>query len=176
MEIKTRDIVTVVLLVAALISSYFVGSATSVDTTIIRTFYEPQRYDSRDNLYQVASVPSTPEYVNYTFSSNVTLTVYIQTKAQYNNVDDLDDRPEEYLASYTGSEGFVSSQIEEPTKKHIVTAYSEEKFTMSESILEAGYSTEVKAPSYMVTLTQITVLFALGSVVYRILAEKREED
>jgi len=176
MEIKTRDIVTVVLLVAALISSYFVGSATSVNTTSIRTFYESQRYDSRDNLYQVASVPSTPEYVNYTFSSNATLTVYIQTKAQYNNVDDLDDRPEEYLASYTGSEGFVSCQIEEPTKKHMITAYSEEKFTIIDSILEAQYSTEVKAPSYTVTITQIAVLFALGSVVYGILVEKREED
>ena len=175
MKIEQRKIVTIVLLIVALVSSYFVGSATSVDTTIIRTFYEPQIYDSRDDLYHIETVSSTPEFVNYTFSSNNTLTVYIQTKSQYNNVDDLDDRPEEYLASYTGSEGSVSCQIEDSTKVHIITVYSEERFTITKSTLEASYTTEVKAPSYWVTITQIAVLFALGTVAYDILVENKED-
>jgi hypothetical protein len=115
-----------------------------------------------------------PEFVNYTFSSNMTLTLYIQTSAQYNKVDDKDNRPEDYIASYTGTEGSVSSQIEEPTKAHIITAYSEEKFTISKSVLEAHYVTKIKAPSYLVTLTQIAILFALGSVSYGIIIDNKE--
>lgn len=161
MSFKRTDLVATGLLVLILVSTFFVGNESTINTTLVRNF--PQsKVGLQESLFAIETVNPTPVRLNYSFTANTTVSLYVQTRSQFEN-SESDAEPSEYLAVFTGDSGSLGYETEDVSKRHVITVYSEERFLLTELILESEYTSIVEpGPSLALSLIQLLVLIAIG--------------
>ncbi len=155
------QIASLLTLVAVLVLSFYVSGPESVDTMVVRKF--PQtKIVQEGNLFVLENVNPTPIRFNYSFVSNTTISLFVQTKSQFES-SSSDSMPEEYLATFTGDEGPFEFETEDMSKRHVISVYVEERSLVRDLILETSYQsvTEWK-PTTVSYLLQFLVVVALG--------------
>lgn len=165
MNIQRIQTASLVVLVAVLVTSFYISSPDITQTTIVRTF--PQtKLIQEDKLWLLEPVNPVPLRFNYTFESNSTISLYVQTKSQFDG-SSSNSAPEEYLASFTGEKGSLVYEPEDISKRHVISVYGEERYLIGEILLESEYQSVVKGTRTMSSLVlQLLIFVALGIQAY----------
>lgn len=163
-----------VILVAVLVLSFYISNPSTTNTTVVRDFPQAKR-GKADTLFTLEAVNPTPHRLNYSFTSNTTISLFVQTKSQFEN-SASGEAPDEYLATFSLDEGSITYTPEDQTKRHIISVYAEENFIVREIILEAEYDSVVEGkPSTMSYLLQLLVVVAIGVQGYTMYLGNKED-
>lgn len=174
MSFKRIQTASIIALVAVLVLSFYVSSPDTLEKTVVRSF--PQaKLVQEEKLFVLDSINPVPVRLNYTFESNTTISLFIQTKSQFEN-SGKSSEPEEYLATFTGEEGSISYEPEDRSKRLVVSGFGEERYLVREIILESEYQSVVKGTRTLpILLLQLLVFVALGVQGYSLTQLSKED-
>ena len=174
MSLKEKQIASLVILVAVLVLSFYVSGPESLKTTVVRSF--PQtKIVQEGNLFVLEMVNPTPIRFNYSYVSNTTISLFVQTRSQFES-SNSDVAPEDYLATFTGDEGILVFETEDQSKRHVISVFAEERYLVREIILEASYQsvTEWK-PTIVLYLLQLLTVVTLAVQGYTVYLQNQED-
>ncbi len=159
-------------LVVVLVTSFYVASPDTTQTTIVRSF--PQtKLVQEDILWTLESVNPPPMRFNYTFESNSTISLYVQTKSQFEG-SSKGSKPEEYLATFTGDDGSLVYELEDTSKRHVISVFGEERYLVKDILLESEYQSVVKGTRTMsISVLQLLIFVALGVQAYALTQQNK---
>ena len=174
MNIQRIQTISLVVLVAVLVTSFYVSSPNTIETTVVRTF--PQtKLIQEGKLWVLESVNPTPQKFNYTYESNSTISLYVQTKAQFED-SSSNSEPEEYLATFKGDKGSLVYEPEDITKRHVISVFGEERYLVKDILLESEYQRVVKGTRTIASLAlQLLIFAALGVQAYSLTLLNKED-
>jgi hypothetical protein len=172
MNFKRTQVIALGLIVLVALTTFLVKPPVTENTSIVRVF--PQaKIGTADTLFLLEAVNPTPVRLNFTYTSNSSITVYVQTRSQFNNLD-KGAEPDEFLASYTGAEGHLVYEPSDQTIRHVVSVYAEGNFIVYDIVLETRYITLVENPSPWVPVMQLLTFAAIGVMLYNLYTESRD--
>lgn len=173
MSFKRNQIISVGMLSLVLVLTFFVSGTPITNTTLVRKF--PQsKIGSAGSLLVLETINPTPVRMNYSFVSNTTISLFVQTKSQYEN-SDTGNTAEDYLATFSDDEGSFGYEPEDYSKRHVISIYSEENFYVRDIILETEYQSTIQPTgSLTLNLIRLFTLGALGLQGYRMYLEKED--
>ncbi len=172
MNFKRTQVIALGLLVLVALTTFLVKPPVTENTSVVRSF--PQaKIGAADTLFILEAVNPTPVRLNFTYTSNSSITVYVQTRSQFNDLD-KGAEPDEFLASFTGAEGYLAYEPSDQTIRHVVSVYSDENFIVYDIVLETRYVTLVESPSPWIPVLQLLTLAAIGVMLYNMYTESRD--
>jgi len=172
MNFKRTPVIAVGLMVLVALTTFLVKPPVSENTSVVRNF--PQtKIGTADTLFVLEAVTPTPVRLNFTYTSNSSITVYVQTRSQYNDMD-KGAEPDQFLASFTGTEGYLAYEPSDQTIRHVVSVYSDENFIVYDIVLETRYVTLVENPSPWIPVLQLSTLATIGVMLYNMYTESRD--
>lgn len=174
MNSQRIQIASLLVLVVVLITSFYVSSPDTVETTIVRTF--PQaKIIQEEKLWVLEPVNPTPNKFNFTYESNATISLYVQTRSQFES-SSSNSQPEDYLATFTGEKGSLVYEPEDVTRRHVISVYGDERYLVKEIVLEAEYQTLVKGSRTTASLVlQLLIFVALGVQAYALTQQNKAD-
>ena len=86
MNFRRPQLIAIGLLVLVAVTSFQVHPPSTKDTTVVRSFPQAKR-GSAETLFILEPVNPIPEKINFTYRSNSSITVYVQTRGQYDDMD-----------------------------------------------------------------------------------------
>lgn len=171
MNFKRTQVIALGLMALVALTTFLVKPPVSENTSIVRNF--PQtKIGAADTLFVLEAVNPTPVRLNFTYASNSSITVYVQTRSQYNDMD-KGAEPDEFLASFIGAEGHLAYEPSDQTIRHVVTVYAEKNFIVYDIILETRYVTLVENPSPWIPVLQLLTFAVIGVMLYNAYVESR---
>ena len=171
MNIQRIQTLSFLVLVAVLITSFYVANPDTTQTTIVRTFPETKLVQE-NILWILERVNPPPIKLNYTYKSNTTISLYVQTRSQFEGSSE-NSKPEEYLAMFSGDKGSLVYEVKDQSKRHVISVYGDERYLVDEIILESEYHSVVKGTRTMTSLVlQLLIFVALGIQAYALTLKK----
>ena len=172
MNFKRTQVIALGLLVLVALTTFLIKPPVTENTSVVRNFPQTKR-GAADTLFKLESVNPTPNKLNYTFTSNSSITVYVLTGSQFNNMDSA-AKPDEFLASFSGEEGYLAYEPTDRTIKHVIAVYAEGNFIVYNIVLESQYITLIENSSPWIPVMQLLTFAALGVTLYNAYVESRD--
>jgi hypothetical protein len=172
MNLKRTQVLALGLMALVALTTFLVKPPVFENISIVRVF--PQtKIGTADTLFVLEAVTPTPHVLNYTYTSNSSITVYVQTRSQFNSMD-TDVEPDEFLASFSGEKGYLAYEPTDQTIKHVISVYSEGNFIVYDVVLETQYVTLIENSSPWIPVLQLLTFAALGVTLYNAYVESRD--
>ena len=172
MSLKRVQTASFAVLIIAFILSLYVSGPAIQNTTMVRTF--PQsKLGEKDTLFKIEPINPTPNRLNFSYTSNATISLFVQTNSQYES-SSKNAIPEDYLATFTGDEGYIAYEPTDKTKRHVISVFAEERFRVNDILLESEYgSVSESSPSTTFILLQLLIFAALLAQGYTIYLQSK---
>lgn len=137
MSIKKVQTASFALLLVTLILSLYVSGASTQDTTLVRNFPQTKLIEE-NHLFIIEPVNPTPNRLNFSYTANTTISLFVQTRSQYEG-SSKDSVPEDYMATFTGEEGVLTYEPTDQSKRHVISVFAEEMYLVEDIVFEAEY-------------------------------------
>ncbi|MBN2336605.1 hypothetical protein JXL21_13685 [Candidatus Bathyarchaeota archaeon] len=120
-------------------TSYHLMALTSMTATQVNSYEMDDGPYMGGRLTAVESLTTSTTEIRVMYSANATVDVYIMTRGDYNRLDSLGARPEQYLATQQGVNGTLTYRPTNSNKVYMVAFYSDDAFMLHERQISALY-------------------------------------